>query len=110
MDGHSAWWRARLVFVPTNKLDPSKVFAKVTLRKASQRGDLAPDRVAAILKGLDEAYPNVECALTHGSPWELLVATILSAQCTDVRVNMVTPELSALSNTCCDGKGYAAAA
>jgi endonuclease-3 len=60
---------------------------------ASQRGDLAPDRIVAILKALDEAYPNVECALTHRSPWELLVATILSAQCTDVRVNMVTPEL-----------------
>ena len=57
------------------------------------RGDLAPDRIAAILKGLDEAYPAVECALVHSSPWELLVATILSAQCTDVRVNMVTPEL-----------------
>jgi len=55
--------------------------------------DLAPDRVASILKGLDEAYPDVECALTHTSPWELLVATILSAQCTDVRVNMVTPAL-----------------
>ena len=54
---------------------------------------LAPDRIAAILKGLDEAYPDVECALTHRSPWELLVATILSAQCTDVRVNMVTPAL-----------------
>src|ERR1017187_8315015 len=59
----------------------------------SLRGPLAPDRIAAILKALDEAYPNVECALTHHSPWELLVATILSAQCTDVRVNMVTPEL-----------------
>jgi endonuclease-3 len=57
------------------------------------RGPFAPDRVAAILKGLDEAYPNAECALQHRSPWELLVATILSAQCTDVRVNMVTPEL-----------------
>jgi endonuclease-3 len=56
-------------------------------------GDLAPERIAAILKGLDEAYPNAECALHHRSPWELLVATILSAQCTDVRVNMVTPEL-----------------
>jgi endonuclease-3 len=54
---------------------------------------LSPDRVAAILKALDEAYPNAECALTHRSPWELLVATILSAQCTDVRVNIVTPEL-----------------
>jgi endonuclease-3 len=54
---------------------------------------LAHDRIAAILAALDEAYPNAECALTHRSPWELLVATILSAQCTDVRVNMVTPEL-----------------
>jgi endonuclease-3 len=61
------------------------------IRKATR--DLAPDRIAAILKALDEAYPNVECALHHTSPWELLVATILSAQCTDVRVNMVTPAL-----------------
>jgi endonuclease-3 len=61
--------------------------------KKSLRDDLAPDRIAAILKALDEAYPRAECALTHRSPWELLVATILSAQCTDVRVNLVTPEL-----------------
>jgi endonuclease-3 len=61
--------------------------------RRAPRGDRAPDRIAAILKALDEAYPSVECALTHRSPWELLVATILSAQCTDVRVNMVTPEL-----------------
>jgi endonuclease-3 len=53
----------------------------------------AAQRVQAILRGLDEAYPEAECALTHRTPWELLVATILSAQCTDVRVNMVTPEL-----------------
>jgi endonuclease-3 len=57
------------------------------------RGDLAPERIDAILKALDEAYANAECALHHKSPWELLVATILSAQSTDVRVNMVTPEL-----------------
>lgn len=56
-------------------------------------GDFAPERVAAILKGLDEAYPDAVCALEHKTPWELLVATILSAQTTDVRVNMVTPEL-----------------
>lgn len=56
-------------------------------------GDLAPERVAAILRALEEAYPNAVCALNHRTPWELLVATILSAQCTDVRVNMVTPEL-----------------
>jgi endonuclease III len=68
---------------------------KTSTRKPNPapRGDLAPDRIAAILKALDEAYPNVECALTHRSPWELLVATILSAQCTDVRVNIVTPGL-----------------
>ena len=73
---------------------PSKQPAKKPLPKPrTQRGDLAPERIAAILKALDEAYPEVKCALTHRSPWELLVATILSAQCTDVRVNIVTPEL-----------------
>jgi endonuclease-3 len=48
-------------------------------------------RVHQIIAGLDQLYPNVTCALTHHSAWELVVATILSAQCTDVRVNMVTP-------------------
>lgn len=54
---------------------------------------IAPERVAEILKRLDATYPNVKCALHHSSAWELLVATILSAQCTDARVNMVTPGL-----------------
>jgi endonuclease-3 len=54
---------------------------------------LAPDRVAEILKRLDQVYPDVTCALTHASAWELLVATILSAQSTDVNVNRVTPDL-----------------
>jgi endonuclease-3 len=54
---------------------------------------LAPERVAAILAALRKAYPNVVCALHHRSAWELTVATILSAQCTDVRVNLVTPAL-----------------
>lgn len=53
----------------------------------------SPERVSEILKRLDQAYPGATCALHHGNAWELLVATILSAQCTDVRVNMVTPEL-----------------
>ena len=53
----------------------------------------APERVAEILKRLDQLYPDVTCALTHASAWELLVATILSAQSTDVNVNRVTPEL-----------------
>jgi len=50
-------------------------------------------RVTEILRGLDKMYPDVTCALTHRNPWELLVATILSAQCTDKRVNEVTPGL-----------------
>ena len=54
---------------------------------------LAKERVAAILDALAKTYPNVVCALNHGSAWELTVATILSAQCTDVRVNLVTPAL-----------------
>ena len=54
---------------------------------------LAPERIREILNRLDATYPGVKCALHHSSAWELLVATILSAQCTDVRVNMVTPGL-----------------
>ena len=50
-------------------------------------------RVGEILRRLDEAYPNAQCALEHKNAWQLLVATILSAQCTDKRVNMVTPGL-----------------
>jgi len=54
---------------------------------------LAPERIAEILGRLDQLYPDVTCALTHSSAWELLVATILSAQSTDVNVNRVTPGL-----------------
>ena len=61
--------------------------------KFNPKTDLAPERVSAILDRLAATYPNAECALTHRNAWELLVATILSAQCTDARVNMVTPEL-----------------
>ncbi len=56
---------------------------------------LAPERVGAILGRLDQLYPAVTCALEHQSAWHLLVATILSAQCTDERVNKVTPALFA---------------
>src|SRR5215472_16026547 len=52
-----------------------------------------PKRVKAILDVLAKTYPGVVCALHHKNAWELTVATILSAQCTDVRVNMVTPAL-----------------
>src|SRR5271157_4579777 len=50
-------------------------------------------RVAAILAKLDEAYPNANCELKHENAFQLLISTILSAQCTDVRVNQVTQEL-----------------
>ncbi len=50
-------------------------------------------RIEKILAHLDETYPNVTCELHHENAWQLLVATILSAQCTDKRVNMVTPGL-----------------
>jgi endonuclease-3 len=61
--------------------------------KGQRYNPLASERVQEILKRLDQVYPDATCALHHRSAWELLVATILSAQCTDVRVNMVTPEL-----------------
>jgi len=54
---------------------------------------LAPERIAAILDALRKTYPNVVCALTHRNAFELTIATILSAQTTDVGVNKATPEL-----------------
>ena len=55
---------------------------------------LKPEQQALhILQILERCYPEASCALQYRSPWELLVATILSAQCTDVRVNLVTPRL-----------------
>ena len=56
-------------------------------------GSLAPERIRQILERLEERYPDVTSALHHQSAWELLVATILSAQSTDATVNKVTPEL-----------------
>jgi endonuclease-3 len=52
-----------------------------------------PKRVAAILAKLDEAYPNATCELKHDNAFQLLISTILSAQCTDVRVNQVAETL-----------------
>lgn len=53
------------------------------------------ERALALLKALEEIYPDAHCALNYENAWQLLVATILSAQCTDVRVNLVTRELFA---------------
>ncbi len=50
-------------------------------------------RARAVVRGLKKSYPDADCALNHESPYQLLAATILSAQCTDERVNMVTPRL-----------------
>jgi endonuclease-3 len=61
-------------------------------RKATKVGT-EPQRVRAILEKLDEAYPAATCELTHENPFQLLISTILSAQCTDVRVNQVTSTL-----------------
>jgi endonuclease-3 len=73
---------------------PEKVAAKKAVKaKKPRRDPLAPERITTILAHLAEAYPNVQCALHHRNAWELMVATILSAQCTDARVNMVTPAL-----------------
>jgi endonuclease III len=51
------------------------------------------DRALEVFNRLKKLYPDAHCELNHSNPFELLIATILSAQCTDVRVNMVTPAL-----------------
>jgi endonuclease III len=72
---------------PTPKKRPAAKRPKAPKLKTS------PERIAKIIARLQKAYPGATCALVHRNAWELLVATILSAQCTDARVNMVTPEL-----------------
>jgi len=70
--------------------------AKPARKKSATRPKNAAERkarVQEILRRLDDMYPNVTCALVHRTPWELLVATILSAQSTDKTVNQVTPAL-----------------
>jgi endonuclease-3 len=79
--------------VKASALPGEKPLKPVTGRPKSAHDPLAPARIQELLKRLDAAYPAATCALRHGNAWELLVATILSAQCTDARVNMVTPEL-----------------
>jgi endonuclease-3 len=81
--------------------NPRRVAANKPARAASRNGrpgsartaGTDPKRVRAILAKLDEAYPAATCALVHENPFQLLIATILSAQCTDVRVNQVTRTL-----------------
>jgi len=75
------------VATPSHAVTPPRRVPKP--KTAAERGA----RVKKILGILDEIYPHATCALHHGNAWELLVATILSAQCTDKRVNEVTPGL-----------------
>ena len=71
-------------------------------RKPRETFEQKKRRAAAIFRRLKAAYPEAKCALNHDSPLELLVATILSAQCTDARVNLVTPHLFAKYKTAAD--------
>lgn len=85
--------------MPAKKKIPSarrkgRAASKPVKKTRSARGT-DPARVRAILKGLDEAYPNATCELKHENAFQLLIATILSAQCTDAVVNTVTPVLFA---------------
>jgi endonuclease III len=75
---------------PNPKKSPSPRSKQSVAPKA---GGTDPKRVAKILEKLDEAYPAATCALKFENPFQLLIATILSAQCTDERVNMVTASL-----------------
>ena len=81
--------RTKLAVIGTTREKPAKA-AKVA--RAVGKG-MDPKRVSAILAKLDEAYPAATCELKHENAFQLLISTILSAQCTDVRVNQVTQTL-----------------
>src|SRR5712675_1994884 len=81
--------RAKLAVIGTTAEKPAKA---TKVARTVGRGT-HPKRVAAILAKLDEAYPAATCELIHENPFQLLISTILSAQCTDVRVNQVTATL-----------------
>jgi endonuclease-3 len=81
--------QTKLAVIGSTGAKPAKA-AKVA--RAVGRGT-DPKRVAAILAKLDEAYPTATCELKHENAFQLLISTILSAQCTDVRVNQVTQTL-----------------
>src|ERR1700726_4398214 len=81
--------QAKLAVIGSTGAKPAKA-AQVS-RKVGRGTD--PKAVAPILAKLDEAYPAATCELTHENAFQLLISTILSAQCTDVRVNEVTATL-----------------
>ena len=73
----------------------ARKITKATRTPARKVWPPQPGRVTAILQGLDRLYPAADCELNRSNPFQLLCATILSAQCTDERVNRVTPGLFA---------------
>jgi endonuclease-3 len=79
--------------MPVAKKKSAKVSSSAKSAPSNGARGTDPARVRLIWKGLDQAYPTATCALRHENPFQLLIATILSAQCTDERVNMVTPGL-----------------
>jgi endonuclease-3 len=79
--------------MPTTRKTTAKKRPAAEKKPVKPRLKTSPERIAKIIAGLQKAYPGATCALVHSNAWELLVATILSAQCTDARVNMVTPTL-----------------
>jgi len=81
--------QVKLAVIGSTGAKPAKA---VKVARAVGRGT-DPKRVAAILPKLDEAYPTATCELKHENAFQLLISTILSAQCTDVRVNQVTETL-----------------
>jgi len=82
-----------------NRIIAAKQPIAPRIKRGKTAKPLAPARIAAILDALRQTYPDVVCALNHRNAWELTVATILSAQCTDARVNLVTPKLFRLFPT-----------
>jgi len=81
--------------VPVKKKTARHKNPKAPRKKSARQWPSAAERAPEIFRRLSAEYPDAHCALDHHSPYELLAATILSAQCTDKRVNMVTPALFA---------------
>jgi endonuclease-3 len=82
--------------------DETHRIGSVRTKRRKEADEEKKRRAAAILRRLAKAYPDARCSLDSGSPLELLVSTILSAQCTDVRVNQVTPTLFRKYRTAAD--------
>jgi endonuclease III len=84
---------------PLTPAHRARKITKATRKPVPNNWPPQPSRVAAILRELDRLYPAADCELNRNNPFQLLCATILSAQCTDERVNRVTPDLFARFST-----------